>query len=222
MLLRYDSSPLEPGSRRESGPRTAPALLSAAFPNFPPGGYAPAQQPSPQPAAQPYGFGSPANVPQQYAPPPTERLSGVSLVWAIIGMAVLSLAFWPAALVLGTVLLFAANRRYRTVGIAGTILGAIGLVLSIVVLVLIVSIGSDNETKGTVNSGPSVSTTKVLDHNAVAQSIEQQSNGQYTNVQCPSTSLRAGATFQCTADGGKKINVTIRDSNGNYVWSSAN
>ncbi|HEY3714047.1 MAG TPA: DUF4333 domain-containing protein [Jatrophihabitantaceae bacterium] len=62
---------------------------------------------------------------------------------------------------------------------------------------------------------------KVLDHSAVEKTIEK---GGYTNVKCndgKNPKVKKGATFTCTADGGKKVNVTITNSSGNYAWSPA-
>ena len=62
---------------------------------------------------------------------------------------------------------------------------------------------------------------KVLDHTAVEKTIETAG---YTNVKCnngKNPKVKAGATFTCTADGGKKVTVTITKSNGDYAWSPA-
>jgi hypothetical protein len=62
---------------------------------------------------------------------------------------------------------------------------------------------------------------KVLDHTAVENTIEQ---GGYTNVVCndgKNPTVKSGATFTCTADGGKRITVRITSSSGNYQWSPA-
>jgi Domain of unknown function (DUF4333) len=67
---------------------------------------------------------------------------------------------------------------------------------------------------------PSFLFKKVLDHKSVEQTIEQQSNGQLTNVSCPANEkVKAGVTFQCTAANNKKVNVTIKDSKADYQWS---
>jgi Domain of unknown function (DUF4333) len=67
---------------------------------------------------------------------------------------------------------------------------------------------------------PSFLFKKVLDHKSVEQTIEQQSNGQLTNVSCPANEkVKSGVTFQCTAANNKKVNVTIKDSKANYEWS---
>ena len=59
---------------------------------------------------------------------------------------------------------------------------------------------------------PSPFFKRVLDHTAVENTIQQQSNGSLKNVACPSNEeVKTGRTFQCTADGGKKVNVTITD-----------
>ena len=72
---------------------------------------------------------------------------------------------------------------------------------------------------------PSPLFKKVLDHNAVEQTIQAQSqngSGDYTGVSCPANEqVRSGTTFQCTASGGKKINVTVTSSKGDYTWSPA-
>jgi hypothetical protein len=60
---------------------------------------------------------------------------------------------------------------------------------------------------------------KVLDHTAVEQQIEK---GGYTNVVCnngKNPTVKKGATFTCTADGGKTVTVTITSSSGDYAWS---
>jgi hypothetical protein len=60
---------------------------------------------------------------------------------------------------------------------------------------------------------------KVLDHTAVENTVKQ---GGYTNVNCndgKNPKVKKGATFTCTADGGKKVTVTITDSKGDYTWS---
>jgi len=62
---------------------------------------------------------------------------------------------------------------------------------------------------------------KVLDHTAVEKTIEK---GGYTNVRCnngKNPKVKKGATFTCTADGGKKVTVTITSTSGNYAWSPA-
>ncbi|HEY7046321.1 MAG TPA: DUF4333 domain-containing protein [Jatrophihabitantaceae bacterium] len=62
---------------------------------------------------------------------------------------------------------------------------------------------------------------KVLDHTAVEKTIEK---GGYTNVKCnngKNPKVKKGATFTCTADGGKKVTVTITSDSGNYAWSPA-
>ena len=72
---------------------------------------------------------------------------------------------------------------------------------------------------------PSPIFKKVLDHTAVETTIQDQSkngSGDFTGVSCPSNEqLKAGKTFQCTATGGKKINVTINNSKGAYTWTPA-
>jgi Domain of unknown function (DUF4333) len=62
---------------------------------------------------------------------------------------------------------------------------------------------------------------KVLDHSAVEQQIEK---GGFTNVVCnngKNPTVKKGATFTCTADGGKTVTVTITSSSGDYAWSPA-
>jgi hypothetical protein len=72
---------------------------------------------------------------------------------------------------------------------------------------------------------PSPLFKKVLDHNAVEQTIQAQSqggSGDYTGVSCPANEqVKLGTTFQCTASGGKKINVTVTSGRGDYTWSPA-
>jgi Domain of unknown function (DUF4333) len=73
---------------------------------------------------------------------------------------------------------------------------------------------------------PSFVFKKTLDHTAVEQSIEQESRGTttpLTNVSCPANEkVKAGATFQCTADNNKRVSVKIIDSKANYQWQLAN
>jgi len=60
---------------------------------------------------------------------------------------------------------------------------------------------------------------KVLDHAAVEQQIEKAG---YTNVVCnngKNPTVKKGATFTCTADGGRTVTVTITSSDGDYAWS---
>jgi uncharacterized protein DUF4333 len=60
---------------------------------------------------------------------------------------------------------------------------------------------------------------KVLDHTAVEQQIEKAG---YTNVVCndgKNPTVKKGATFTCTADGGRTVTVTITSSDGHYAWS---
>jgi Domain of unknown function (DUF4333) len=72
----------------------------------------------------------------------------------------------------------------------------------------------------TLIAKPSFLFKKVLDHKSVEQTIEQQSNGQLTNVSCPANEkVKANVTFQCTAANNKKVTVTIKDSKANYEWS---
>jgi len=59
----------------------------------------------------------------------------------------------------------------------------------------------------------------VLDHAAVEQQIEKAG---YTNVVCnngKNPTVKKGATFTCTADGGRRVTVTITSSDGDYAWS---
>ena len=73
---------------------------------------------------------------------------------------------------------------------------------------------------------PSPLFKKVLDHTAVEQTIQTQSqngSGDYTSVSCPSNEkVKSGTTFECTASGNKRISVKINDSKGNYTWSPVN
>jgi Domain of unknown function (DUF4333) len=65
---------------------------------------------------------------------------------------------------------------------------------------------------------------KVLDHTAVEKTIVSQSKGigDYTSVSCPSgQEVKKNTTFQCTANNGKKIDVTITSDSGNYTWKPA-
>jgi hypothetical protein len=62
---------------------------------------------------------------------------------------------------------------------------------------------------------------KVLDHTAVENTVKQ---GGFTNVNCndgKNPKVKKGATFTCTADGGKKVTVTITNSDGEYTWTPA-
>jgi hypothetical protein len=87
------------------------------------------------------------------------------------------------------------------------------LVVAIVVIIVVAA---------TFIVKPSFLFKKVLDHKAVEQTIEQQSNGLLTNVSCPANEkVKAGVTFQCTAASNKKVNVTIKDSKADYEWSIA-
>jgi hypothetical protein len=73
---------------------------------------------------------------------------------------------------------------------------------------------------------PSPLFKKVLDHTAVEQTIQTQSqngSGDYTSVSCPSNEkVKAGTTFECTASGNKRISVKINNSKGDYTWSPVN
>jgi hypothetical protein len=90
------------------------------------------------------------------------------------------------------------------------------LVVAVVVVIVVVA---------TFLIKPSFLFKKVLDHSAVEQTIESQSKGSatpLTDVSCPANEkVKAGVTFQCTAAGNKKVNVTIKDSKANYQWSIA-
>jgi hypothetical protein len=90
------------------------------------------------------------------------------------------------------------------------------LVVAVVVVIVVVA---------TFLIKPSFLFKKVLDHSAVEQTIESQSKGSatpLTDVSCPANEkVKAGVTFQCTAAGNKKVNVTIKDSKANYEWSLA-
>jgi len=64
----------------------------------------------------------------------------------------------------------------------------------------------------------------VLDHSAVEKTIVSQSKGigDYSSVSCPANQeVKKNATFQCTANNGKKIDVTITSDSGNYTWKPA-
>ncbi len=70
--------------------------------------------------------------------------------------------------------------------------------------------------------------SKQLSHTAVESTIEKQSQDttqSYTplkNVQCndgKNIKVKKDATFTCTADGGKKITVTITSSGADYTWT---
>jgi hypothetical protein len=72
---------------------------------------------------------------------------------------------------------------------------------------------------------PGAAVTKKLSHTAVQSTITSQSSGQYTNVVCNGGSdatVKTGATFTCTASGGKQIQVTMTDGKGAYTWTPLN
>jgi hypothetical protein len=88
--------------------------------------------------------------------------------------------------------------------------------LLIVVAVLVIAAAAVFITK------PSPLFKKVLDHNAVEKTIEQQSGGLFVSVSCPANEkVKAGATFQCTAANGKKVTVKITNSKADYTWAPA-
>ena len=93
----------------------------------------------------------------------------------------------------------------------------LGLWLGIAALVIVIALGA-----GAFVAKPAfLGFKKVLDHTAVENTVKQ---GGYTNVKCndgKDPKVKKGATFTCTADGGKKVTVTITDSKGNYTWSPA-
>lgn len=93
----------------------------------------------------------------------------------------------------------------------------LGLWLGIAALVIVIALGA-----GAFIAKPAfLGFKKVLDHTAVENTVKQ---GGYTNVKCndgKDPKVKKGATFTCTADGGKKVTVTITDSKGNYTWSPA-
>ena len=69
---------------------------------------------------------------------------------------------------------------------------------------------------------PGLLVTKYLSHSAVEQFIQSDPATGFTNVKCNNgedVKLKKGATFTCTADGGKKATVTITSSSGDYTWS---
>lgn len=68
----------------------------------------------------------PATPAQPVAPIP---FKGAHKAWAIVGIIALSLTFFPIGLVLGIVLIFVSEHRYRTVGIVGT---AVGFVVTVI------------------------------------------------------------------------------------------
>ena len=63
-------------------------------------------------------------------PPVTAPFKGAHKAWAIIGIIALSLMLWPIGLVVGIILLFVANRRFRTVGIVGTSVGTVSMAIT--------------------------------------------------------------------------------------------
>jgi hypothetical protein len=69
---------------------------------------------------------------------------------------------------------------------------------------------------------PGLLVTKYLSHSAVEQFIQSDPATGFTNVKCNNgedVKLKKGATFTCTADGGKKATVTITSDSGAYTWS---
>jgi len=85
-------------------------------------------------------------------------------------------------------------------------------------------VASDPTYKVTFNrcnssASPSAPQRKVLDHTAVERTVEK---GGYTGVVCnggENPEVKKGATFTCTADGGKEVTVTMTNDSGNYAWS---
>lgn len=62
---------------------------------------------------------------------------------------------------------------------------------------------------------------KTFSARSIASTIENQSKGRgdYRNVTCPSgEKVTKGATFSCSADGGKKITITVTSGSGDYTW----
>jgi hypothetical protein len=96
--------------------------------------------------------------------------------------------------------------------------GLWALLVAVIVVVIVVA--------AAFIARPSFLFKKTLDHTAVEQSIEQDSRGTatpLTNVSCPANEkVKAGATFQCTADNNKRISVKIIDSKADYQWQFAN
>ena len=64
------------------------------------------------------------------ATPAQPPFGGSAKAWAIIGIIALSLTLWPIGLVVGIILLFVANRRFRTVGIVGISVGAVSMAIT--------------------------------------------------------------------------------------------
>src|SRR6266702_2122551 len=87
--------------------------------------------------------------------------------------------------------------------------------VGLVVAVVVIAVGA----VAFVTKPAALGFKKVLDHTAVENTVRQ---GGYTNVNCndgKNPTVKKGATFTCTADGGKKVTVTITDSKGDYTWS---
>lgn len=61
---------------------------------------------------------------------PPAPFKGAHKIWAIIGIIVLGLTFWPIALVLGFILRSVNERRYRTVGIVGISVGFVSMAIT--------------------------------------------------------------------------------------------
>ena len=62
---------------------------------------------------------------------------------------------------------------------------------------------------------------RVLDRHAVEDTV---TTGGYTNVTCndgQDPTIKVGARFDCTADGGKRVIVRIVNLSGDYEWSPA-
>jgi hypothetical protein len=87
--------------------------------------------------------------------------------------------------------------------------------VGLVVAVVVIAVGA----VAFITKPAALGFKKVLDHTAVENTVRQ---GGYTNVNCndgKNPKVKKGATFTCTADGGKKVTVTITDSKGDYTWS---
>src|SRR6266542_1706715 len=87
--------------------------------------------------------------------------------------------------------------------------------VALVVAVVVIAVGA----VAFITKPAALGFKKVLDHTAVENTVRQ---GGYTNVNCndgKNPKVKKGATFTCTADGGKKVTVTITDSKGDYTWS---
>jgi hypothetical protein len=69
-------------------------------------------------------------------------VGGRRLMTGILGMSVTALVCWPAALSVGAGILATRRRRHRTVAWVGVVLGAVGLIATVVFAVIIATSNS--------------------------------------------------------------------------------